>query len=102
MSDTVIESPYVVSLEGGDFLPPAERIRAEARYSGTLQKALGGADQVVAAYRAFQSATESDEPPQGDIAALATAWQRACNLAQQAGMRDLGEGMGAYFEIRLV
>ncbi|WPB58662.1 hypothetical protein [Xylophilus sp. GOD-11R] len=101
MDHIVIESPYTVSLEGADPIPIEHRIRAESRYSAALEKALGGADGVMAAHRAFQLAFEGDEPPTGDDKALAMAWQKATNLAQQAGMRDLGEDTGAYFEIRL-
>lgn len=101
MDDTITDSPYVVSLEGGESLPCEQRMRAETRYSAALEKALGGAEQVVEAFAAFQSAADSEEAPRAEVAALASSWQRACNTAQQAGGRELGEDLDAYFEIRL-
>lgn len=100
-TDTIIASPYLVRLEAGSSLPAQERMRAETRFSAALEKALGGPDRVVEAYRAFQVAAEAEDEVSSEIAALAKAWQRAVGLAEQAGTRDFGEGLDAYFEIRL-
>ena len=100
----VIESTFVVNLRDyPEELPPKERIAAETRYARALEKQLGGPEQVAAALDTMQSLEES--PPEvvspGDLTLL-KAWGKASAAAKQAGFRDLGEGDGAYFEVRLV
>ena len=67
------------------------------------EKQLGGPEQVAAALETMHSLEES--PPEvvspGDLTLL-KAWGKASAAAKQAGFRDLGEGDGAYFEVRLV
>jgi len=100
----VIESTYVVNLRDyPEELPAKERIAAETRYARALEKQLGGPEQVAAALDTMQSLEVS--PPEvvspGDLTLL-KAWGKASVAARQAGFRDLGEGEGAYFEVRLV
>ena len=68
-----------------------------------VEKQLGGAEQVAAALDTMQSLEESppEVVPPGDLTLL-KAWGKASVAARQAGFRDLGEGEGAYFEVRLV
>ena len=73
------------------------------RYAKKLEKQLGGPEQVAAALDTMTNLEES--PPEvvspGDLTLL-KAWGKASVAAKQAGFRDLGEGEGAYFEVRLV
>lgn len=84
-------------------IPAKGRIVAETRYVQALEKQLGGPEQVAAALDTMHSLEES--PPEvvsfGDLTLL-RAWGMARAAAKQAGFRDLGEGEGAYFEVRLV
>lgn len=100
----VIESTYVVTLRDyPEEIPAKERIAAETRYAKALEKQLGGPEQVAPALDTMHSLEES--PPEvvspGDLTLL-KAWGKASAAAKQAGFRDLGEGDGAYFEVRLV
>ena len=100
--ESTIESLYTVSLEDFDGLPAVQRQLAEKRYGKSLEKALGDADGVARACRAWQTAADSDEASiDRDTANLATLWIKAADLARQAGMRDLGDDGAAYFEVRL-
>jgi len=100
----VIESTYVVTLRDyPEEIPAKERIAAETRYAQALEKQLGGPEQVAAALDTMHSLEES--PPEvvsPDDLTLLKAWGKASAAAKQAGFRDLGEGDGAYFEVRLV
>ena len=95
------ESPYMATLEDAGGVPTEHRMRAETRYSAALQKALAGPENVITAFRAFEAAEQAEGEMGRDVQNLAKAWQVACGIAQQAGMRDLGEDTGAYFEIRV-
>ena len=54
------------------------------------------------AYRAWLSVSESGNDQLGqEEVAQATKWQKACDLARQAGFRSLGEAAEAYFESKL-
>ena len=100
----LIETTYTVTLRDyPEELPARERIAAETRYAKALEKQLGGPEQVAAALDTMTNLEES--PPEvvspGDLTLL-KAWGKASVAAKQAGFRDLGEGEGAYFEVRLV
>lgn len=100
--ETIVESPYIARLEDFPGLPDIQRQLAEKRYCKALEKALGDACGVARAYQAWNTAADSDEVSiDKDTANLATAWIKAADIARQAGMRDLGEDSGAYFEVRL-
>lgn len=100
--ESTIESIYTVNLEDFEGLPTVQRQLAEKRYARALEKALGDSDGIARACRAWQTAADSDEASiDKDTANLATQWMKASDLARQAGMRDLGEDGGAYFEVRL-
>jgi hypothetical protein len=99
-----IETTYTVTLRDyPEELPAKERIAAETRYAKVLEKQLGGPEQVAAALDTLNNLEES--PPEvvspGDLTLLKD-WGKASTAAKQAGFRDLGEGDGAYFEVRLV
>ena len=94
---------YVIT--GPVFTEGAPRIgnNGVIRYAKKLEKQLGGPEQVAAALDTMTNLEES--PPEvvspGDLTLL-KAWGKASVAAKQAGFRDLGEGEGAYFEVRLV
>ena len=77
-------------------------MKAEEQYRRALEKALGGPDEVVPAYCAWLSVSESGNDQVGkEEVALATKWQKACDLAWKADFRSLGESPEAYFEFKL-
>lgn len=75
---------------------------AENRYQRTLERALGGPENVITAYRAWQTAEETSEAEMSeeDIA-MAKKWLAATSRARNDGLRDLGE-TEAWFEVRLI
>ena len=93
---------YTITLQDFPEIPEDTRVKAEAQYRRALEKALGGPEEVVPAYRAWLSVSESgnDQLSQEEVA-QATKWQKACDLARQAGFRLLGESAEAYFEFKL-
>ena len=100
--DTVIDSQYIVSLVDFPDLPLKERMVAEMRYGTALEKALGGPEQVVTAYSAWCSASDSnDAESNADRVNQAKTWLRAVVRARAAGFQGLSEAEGAYFEVRL-
>jgi hypothetical protein len=100
--ESTVEISYSVSLEDFPGLPEVQRQVAEKRYGKALEKALGDASGIARAFQAWRTAADSDEVSiDRDTANLATAWIKAADLARQAGMRDLGDDTGAYFEVRL-
>ncbi|MFA7679938.1 MAG: hypothetical protein WCY07_07320 [Pigmentiphaga sp.] len=82
-------------------LPERAKQEAERRYQRTLERALGGPDEVLAAYRAWQAAedTAASEMATEDIE-LAKRWINAATRARNDGFRDLGE-FEAWFEVRV-
>lgn len=94
--------PYTVALVDASALPTAARIAAETHFAGAIERALGGAEAVARALRAFTAANESQaEDLDPDIVALAARWHRVADQARQAGIREIGELPGAHFEVRL-
>ena len=93
---------YRITLQDFPDIPEDTRIKAEDQYRRALEKALGGPEEVIPAYRAWLSVSEggNDELSQEEVA-QATQWQKASDLARQAGFRALGESPGAYFEFKL-
>jgi len=93
---------YRIILQDFPEIPDDTRVKAEDQYRRALEKALGGPDAVVPAYRAWLSVSESGNDQVGkEEAAQATQWQKASDLARQAGFRSLGESPEAYFEFKL-
>ena len=93
---------YRIILQDFPEIPDDTRVKAEDQYRRALEKALGGPDAVVPAYRAWLSLSESGNDQVGkEEAAQATQWQKASDLARQAGFRSLGELPEAYFEFKL-
>ena len=93
---------YRITLQDFPKLPKDARVKAEDQYRRALEKALGGSDEVVFAYRAWLSVSEScNEQAGNEEAARAGKWQKASDLARQAGFRALGESTEAYFEFKL-
>ncbi|OXR49540.1 hypothetical protein PuT2_07005 [Pusillimonas sp. T2] len=75
---------------------------AQNRFQKTLERALGGPENVIAAYRAWQTAEETSETEMSDEdIAMAKKWLVAASRARNDGLRDLGE-TEAWFEVKLV
>lgn len=93
---------YTVALNDAPELPVAERIAAEVRFAREIEKALGGADEVVRVYRAWLEASECEAGQlDGESAALAVRWPKAMGDATRSGLRNAGEMSEAHFELRL-
>lgn len=94
---------YTVALQDFPEIPAKVRLEAERRYGKTLERALGGVDEVGLAYRAWTNAEDSSEDElSADDKTLALRWQKAAMKAQTEGFNGLGEAPEAYFEIKLV
>lgn len=94
---------YTVALQDFPQIPVDVRVQAERRYGKTLERALGGADEVGLAYRAWTHAEDSSEDElSAEDKTLALRWQKAAMKAQTEGFNGLGEAPEAYFEIKLV
>ena len=92
---------YRITLQDFPEIPDDTRAKAEEQYRRALEKALGGPDEVIPAYRAWLSVSESGNDQVGkDEVAQATRWQKASDLARQAGFRTLGESPEAHFEFK--
>lgn len=93
---------YTITLQDAPTdVPEKARQEAERRFQRTLERALGGTEEVLAAYRAWQSAedtAESEMKPE-DVE-LAKRWITAAGRAQSDGFRDLGESE-AWFAVQL-
>ena len=93
---------YTVTLQDFPDIPANVREQAERRYAKTLERAMGGVDEIGPALKAWMTAEDSSE---GDLSdhekALAVRWQKAAARAQQEGFNGLGEAQEAYFEVRL-
>jgi len=93
---------YTITLQDAPTdVPEKARQEAERRFQRTLERALGGPDEVLAAYRAWKTAEdtpESEMTPE-DIE-LAKRWITAAGRAQSEGFRELGESE-AWFEVRV-
>jgi hypothetical protein len=93
---------YRITLQDFPEIPDDTRAKAEEQYRRALEKALGGPEEVVTAYRAWLSVSESgNDQVSKEEAAQASQWQKASDLARQAGFRSLGESPEAYFEFKL-
>ena len=94
---------WTVTITLHDFpeIPDDASVKAD-QYRRALEKALGGPDEVVPAYRAWLSVSESgnDQVAEDDVT-QASKWQEASDLACQAGFRSLGKLTEAYFEFKL-
>lgn len=94
--------PYTVTLNDFPDIPADMRQQAERRYSRTLEKVLGGADNILPTYRAWMAAEDTAESELSDEEKrLALQWQKAAMRAQTEGFNGLGEGPEAYFEVRV-
>ena len=93
---------YRITLQDFPEIPEDARLKAEDQYRRALEKALGGPEEVEPAYRAWLSVSESGNDQLGkEEVAQASKWQKASDLARQAGFRSLGESAEAYFEFKL-
>ena len=99
---TLNSMTYRITLHEFPEIPEVTRVKAEEQYRRALEKALGGPDEVIPAYRAWLNVSESgnDQVSQEEVS-QATRWQKASDLARQAGFRSLGESAEAYFEFKL-
>lgn len=96
-----MDKPYSIALQGIDGMPGSERIGAEVRFIKELEKNLGGADAVVAVYRAWLDASACDASElSAETSSLAVKWPKAFSAAQRAGLKSVGEGDG-HFELHL-
>src|SRR5690606_8723448 len=94
--------PYTISLEDFPEITDKHRQEAERRFRRTLERALGGEDAVIPAYRAWQAAEDSSESElTTDEIALAKRWLVAAGKARNDGFTGLGEAPEAYFEVRV-
>jgi len=93
---------YTITLQDFPEIPENTRVKAEDQYRRALEKALGGPEEVEPSYRAWLNVSESgnDQVDKEEVA-QATRWQKASDLARQAGFRSLGESAEAYFEFKL-
>ena len=96
-----MDKPYSVCIEGIDSLPLAEIAAANTRFIKTLERQLGSSEAVVEVYQAWLEASEN---PASEVKAqtwaMAIKWTKAFQAAQQAGLKNIGEG-DAYFEMQL-
>ena len=93
---------YRINLQDFPDIPEDTRIKAEDQYRRALEKALGGPEEVEPIYRAWLNVSESGNDQVGkEEVAQASKWQKASDLARQAGFRSLGESPEAYFEFKL-
>ena len=96
-----MDKPYVVSLEGVEGLPGAERIAAEMRFIKELERGLGGAEAVAAVYGAWREACECEASElSAGTAGLAVKWAKAFEAAERVGLKSIGES-DAHFDIHL-
>nr|MBF0685376.1 hypothetical protein [Pseudomonas sp.] len=94
--------PYLISLEDFPEISEKHRQEAERRFRRTLERALGGEDAVIPAYKAWQAAEDSSESElTADEMALARRWLAAAGRARNEGFNGLGEAPEAYFEVRV-
>ena len=81
--------------------PERARKDAQDRFRKTLEKALGGPENVIGAYRVWQMAEETSEGEMSDEEiSIVKKWLAATSRARNDGLRDLGE-TEAWFEIRV-
>ena len=98
-----MDKPYSVSIEGIDILPLAEIVAANTRFMKMLERQLGSSEAVVEVYQAWLEASENPASEvKAEIWARAIKWPKAFQTAQQAGLKNIGEGEGdAHFEMKL-
>ena len=82
-------------------LPDHARQEAEQRFCRTLERALGGPEQVLAAYQAWAMAEDTAENEMAlEDVALAKRWIAAAGRARGDAFQALGE-TEAWFEVRV-
>lgn len=93
---------YTITLQDAPAdIPEKARRDAEQRFQRTLERALGGPDAVIAAYKAWQTAEDTAESEMApEDVDLVKRWIAAAGRAQSDGFRDLGESE-AWFEVRV-
>lgn len=92
---------YTVALLA-DGLPASERIAAELRFIGALERALGAPETVAKTYTAWIAASESQaDEIDKRTAELAVRWPQVYQAAAQAGLRGVHGVQEAHFELRL-
>ncbi|MFC4299905.1 MAG: hypothetical protein WBF84_02595 [Castellaniella sp.] len=93
---------YTITLQDAPAdLPEPARADAEHRFRRTLERALGGPEQVLATYRAWTAAedTAENEMTASDMT-LAKRWIAAAGRARSDAFQNLGE-TEAWFEVRV-
>lgn len=100
-----MDKPHSVCLQGVDSLPLAEIAAANTRFIKTLERQLGSSEAVIEVYQAWLEASEN---PASEVKAqtwaMAIQWSKAFQAAQQAGLKNIGEGEGegeVHFEMKL-
>ena len=82
---------YRITLQDVPQIPEDTRVKAEDQYRRALEKALGGPEEVMPAYRAWLGVSESGNDQVGkEEVVQASKWQKASDLARQAGFRSPG------------
>ncbi len=94
---------YAITLQDvPSIVPEQARLDAESRFQKTLERALGGPENVMLAYRAWQTAEESSDIELSyEQITLVKKWLAAATRARNDGLRDLGE-TEAWFEVRVL
>ncbi|CDM23833.1 hypothetical protein [Castellaniella defragrans] len=92
---------YTITLQDAPAdLPERARQDAEQRFRRTLERALGGPEHVLAAFRAW---TTAEDTPENEMASadieLAKRWIAAAGRARGDAFQNLGE-TEAWFEVR--
>ncbi|WP_322995407.1 hypothetical protein [Castellaniella sp.] len=93
---------YTITLQDAPAdIPEKARQDAERRFQRTLDRALGGPDEVLAAYQAWATIedTAEDEMSPEDVA-LAKQWIAAAGRARDDAFQNLGE-TEAWFEVKV-
>ncbi len=92
---------YTVTLQDFPDIPADLRQQAERRYLRTLERALGGHEEIAPAYKAWSTAEDSaPDDLSSEEKVLAQRWQKASMKARQEGFNGLGDAPEAFFEVR--
>lgn len=93
--------PYSVTLHHPQPMTPQLRQDAEGRYRSCLEQALGGAEQVLTAWRVWQDVENARGAGLSEADyRIARQWILTADLARKAGLGGLLDLDEAYFEVQ--